>query len=210
MNSIFKEYNNYLTDYFPGLRIQPPLYFKGKFGLRFDLQVGETATADYFEEVISRSKSLFESSFSSTDNVFLLYMKPKWKKRKIRFGNYCFKQVDQLDRAEVSYSIVNNIYEKGDAHNVAILKLTTERISYLNILTAIANTDFPPRQPRFQMFGGEKVYFINASKNLIFYMYDDRGLDIIASKADILKPIYSKFNGWILDTNRTQIDEMFQ
>jgi len=210
MNDGIKEYKKYLADHFPGLKIQKPLFFNGKFGLRFDLQVGETDTEDYFKEVISRSKSLFEMAFASTDNVFLLYMKPKWKKRKIRFGNYCFKQIGQLNKDEINYSIVNNVYEKGDAYNLAVLKLTTERINYLNILTAIANTDFPPRQPRFRVVGGEEIYFINTSKNLIFHMYDDRGLDIISPKVEILKPIYSKYKDWILDVNRTQIEKMFQ
>lgn len=39
-------------------------------------------------------------------------------------------------------------------------------------------------------------------------MYDDRGLEMIASEAKTLKPIYSKFNDWILETNREKIDKM--
>jgi hypothetical protein len=210
MNAIIKEYKKYLAEYFHGLKIQKPLFFNGKFALRFDLQVGETATEDYFREVIKRSTSLFEVAFDPKDEIFLVYRKLKWKKGKIRFGNYCFKQVSQLKKSEINYSIIHDLYEKGDIQDVAVLKSTVKQINYFNILTAIANTDFPPRQPRLHILGSEEIYFINTSKNLIFHMYDDRGLDIIASNVETLKPIYSKYRDWILEVNRGQIDNMFQ
>lgn len=53
-----------------------------------------------------------------------------------------------------------------------------------------------------------EIYFVNITKRIIFHMYDDRGLDIIASDVETLKPIYTKFNNWILDYNRIQIDAL--
>jgi len=209
MNDIKKDYQKYLTTQSPGDKIQLPLFFNGKFALRFDLQVGEPEAEDYFKEVIKRSVSLFEISFDPTDKLFLVYKKFKWKIGKIRFGNYCFKQIDELKRSEIDYSVVESLYKKSDEYNVAILELTVNRINCRNILTAIANTDFPPRQPRLHSTN-EEIYFINTSKNLIFYMYDDRGLDIIAADVKTLKPIYSKYNDWILEENRAQIDKMFK
>lgn len=43
-----------------------------------------------------------------------------------------------------------------------------------------------------------------------FRMYDDRGCDIWANSVDILRPIYTSLNDWILDYNRHEIDLMFQ
>lgn len=96
--------------------------------------------------------------------------------------------------------------EKDDIFNTALIKIKANRINYKNILTAIANTDFPPRQPRFRFFSNVEIYYVNTTKNLVFHMYDDRGLDIIASESKTLKPIYSKFNDWILEANREKID----
>lgn len=208
MATIKQEYRQYLEDNFRGQKIQKPIFFNGDFGLRFDLQKGETDTDEYFAEVVKRSTSLFEAAFDPDDNLFLIFRDYKWKRRKIRFKNYCFKQISNLRKEEVVYSIIKNVYEKDDIFNTALLKLKTNRINYKNILTATANTDFPPREPRFRFFSNVEIYFVNTTKNLIFHMYDDRGLEMIASEAKTLKPIYSKFNDWILETNREKIDKM--
>jgi hypothetical protein len=50
LKSIKREYKNYLKDNFHGQKIQAPLFFNGNFGLRFDLQQGETGTEEYFTE----------------------------------------------------------------------------------------------------------------------------------------------------------------
>jgi Domain of unknown function (DUF3885) len=106
--------------------------------------------------------------------------------------------------------VVRYLYNnsKDDIYNVALLKLKANKIHYENILTAIANTDFPPRQPRFKFMSSVEIYFINTTKNLIFHMYDDRGLDIIAPDSKTLKPVYTKFKDWILEVNREKIDKM--
>jgi Domain of unknown function (DUF3885) len=210
MAALNQEYRKYLNDNFPGQEIKAPLFFKGNLGLRFDLQKGETGEEEYFVEVSKRSTSLFEAAFDPNDNVFLVFRDYKWKRRKIRFANYCFKQIDDLKKNEVDYSVVRNLYEnkKDDIYNVAVLKIKANRINYKNILTAIANTDFPPRIPRFKFLSSVEVYFINTTQNLIFHMYDDRGLDIVSSDAKILKSIYTKYSEWILDANREPIDKV--
>jgi len=206
--TIKQKYRQYLEENFKGLKIRTPIFFIGDFGLRFDLEKGEPDTDEYFIEVVKRSTSLFEAAFDPDDNLFLLFQEYKWRRKKIRFENYCFKQISALRKEDVVYSVIRNVYEKDDIFNAALLKLKTNRINYKNILTATANTDFPPRQPRFQFFSNVEIYFINTTKNLIFHMYDDRGLDIISSEAETLKPIYTKFNDWILEANREKIDEI--
>lgn len=39
-------------------------------------------------------------------------------------------------------------------------------------------------------------------------MYDNRGLDIMAPDVETLRPIYIRFNDWILAFNREEIDKM--
>lgn len=92
MISVQQEYNQYLSANFKDQKIKSPLFFNGKFGLRFDLQVGNINSKDYFIEVIKRSTALFEASFNETNEIFLLYRRHKRKRTKIRFTNYCFKQ----------------------------------------------------------------------------------------------------------------------
>jgi hypothetical protein len=211
-----QEYRKFLDDNFKGLRLRKPLFYSCDFGLRFDLQVGETDTDEYFQEVTRRASTIFQTAFDNSDKLFLVFMDYKYKRRKIRFSNFTFKQVDSLEKIEISYSKEFRLYEpddKFDVRNIAIIKLTTDRVNNKNILTAIGHTDFPPRQPRLDKNGfltGKEIYFVNIDKKLIFHMYDDRGLDIISADKEILRPIYKKHNDWILDYDREQIEKQFE
>ncbi|GGD36435.1 DUF3885 domain-containing protein [Flavobacterium orientale] len=211
-----QEYRKFLNDNFKGLRLRKPLFYSWDFGLRFDLQVGKTDTDEYFQEVTRRASTIFKTAFADSDNLFLVFMDYKYKRRKIRFSNFSFKQINSLEKTEISYSKELQLYEpddKFDIRNIAIIKLATDRINYKNILKAIGHTDFPSRQPRLDQNGfltGKEIYFVNIDKKLIFHMYDDRGLDIISADKETLRPIYKKHNDWILDYDREQIDKQFE
>jgi len=232
-----QEYREFLNDNFEGLRLRKPLFYNWDFGLRFDLQTGETSnssrqildgegnvipqigdtdTDEYFQEVTKRASTIFKAAFDNFDNVFLVFMDFKYKRRKIKFSSFTFKQVDNLKKFEVSYSKEKRLYEpvdKFDIRSVAIIKLTAGRINFKNILTAISHSDFPPRQPRLDNNGfltSKEIYFINIDKKIIFHMYDDRGLDIISADKETLRPIYKAHNNWILDYDRKQIDKQFE
>jgi len=211
-----QEYRQFLSNNFNGLRLRKPLFYSWNFGLRFDLQIGDTTTDEYFKEVTKRSTTIFETAFDKSDKVFLFFLDYKYRRRKIRFSNFVFQQIESLKETGVSYLKEKRLYEpndKLDIRNVAIIKTILEKINYGNILTAIGNTDFGTRQPRLEQssyFTAKEVYFVNIDRKLIFHMYDDRGLDIIAADKETIRPIYTKHNDWILDYDREQIDKHFE
>lgn len=215
MQTTKQEYRKFLSSNFKGLRLGKFLFGSWDFGLRFDLQVGETDTDEYFKEVTRRSSTIFQTAFDDSDEVFLVFMEYKYKRTKIRFSNFTFKQINNLKKTEISYSKETRLYEpddKFDIRNIAITKLTVDRINYKNILTAIGHSDFWPRQPRLgnESLTSKEIYFVNIDKKLIFNMYDDRGLDIISADKETLRPIYKKHNDLILDYDRKQIDKQFE
>jgi len=217
VKTLKQEYIEFLSDnFFKGFQLRKPLFYSWDFGLRFDLQVGETNTDEYFNEVVRRSATLYELAFDNLDSVYFVLMDREFKRNKIRFSNYAFHQLSGLLKSEISYTKVTNLYfpnDKFDKRNIAIIKLSPDRINYRNILTAIAHSDFPPRKPRlddFGMFTAKEVYFVNIDKKLVFNMYDDRGLDIIASDVETLRPIYDKYKNWLLEYNKKQIDKIFE
>jgi len=208
--TVKQECIDFLKTHFEGFKIQQPLFYNWKIGLRFDLQVGETNTDEYFIECVKRASTLFEAAFSPADKVYLILLDFKYKRRRIRFSNYCFKQIKDLNKNEVTYSEIKRLYDsedRFDIRNQAIVTSSVDRINYKNILTAISHVDFPPRKPSYGFLSSKQVYFININKKLIFNMYDDRGLDIIASDKASLLPIYHMYNNWILDYDRENIDQ---
>ncbi len=189
------------------------MFFNWENVLRFDLQVGKTNTDEYFQEVEKRATALFEAAFKPEDKIYLVLQERTGKRGKIRFTNYSFKQIKGLTEEEVTYFKVHRLYEpadKTDIWNVAVTKLKTDRVNYHKILAAISVMDFPSRQPRLDCRGfltHKEIFFLNIDRKLIYYMYDDRGLDIVAKDKETLMPIYHRFNDWILECNRAQIDD---
>jgi len=209
------EYTKFLDSNFKGIEIKKPLFYRWNIGLRFDLQVGKTNTDEYFRIVQKRANTLFESAFKSDDEIFLVLNEFKRRKRKIRVRNFIFSQIKNLEKNKIGYRRLLRLFDvdKFDRWNQGIIKTTIEQFNYKNILAAIGNNDFPSREPRLDLLGGftsKEIYFINIKKSLIFHMYDDRGLDMIASDVKTLHPIYEKYNDWILDDDRKIIDEQMK
>ena len=216
MLTVKEEYRLLLRNNFNGLRLRKPLFYSWNTGLRFDLQVENTNTDEYFEEVNRRASTIFQTAFDSSDKIFVIFMDYKYRRQKIRNSNFVFKQIQNLKNTEITYTKEKQIYqpdEKFDIRNVAIIKTLVERVNFRSILTAIGNSDFPERKPRLEIssvFSAKEVYFINIDKKLIFNMYDDRGLDLIAAEVETLRPIYEKHNDWLLEYDRKKIDNMFK
>jgi len=234
--TVIQEYRKLLADNFKGLRVREPLFYNWENGLRFELQIGDISnsirkivdsegnivsskvvvdTEEYFQEVTNRATQIFLSAFDKSDKVLLLLMDYKYKRRKIRITNFIFNQIKSLKKAEVSYSKESRLYERNDRfdiRNIAIIKVSVDRINFKNIIKAIACKDFPPRKPRLDKYGyltSKEIYFLNIDKKIILNMYDDRGLDIISTNKETLRPLYIKYNDWILDHDREKINNMF-
>jgi Domain of unknown function (DUF3885) len=52
------------------------------------------------------------------------------------------------------------------------------------------------------------LHLFDFDLQILFHPYDDRGMDIIGNKS-LTKQIYEKFNDWLLDYDRTVMDNYF-
>ncbi len=206
--NINQELKIFLKTNFNGLIVKQPLFYNWPIGLRFNLQTNSSDKKEYFDEVIRRSTKLFEKAFDQTDNLFIIFIQFKWRRRKIRFGNYFFKQIKGLNKREIDYKRITRLYEKNDIDdiwNVAIIKATGDRLNFTETFKAIANKDFS-RDPNIP----GQIYLINLDKKIIFNMYDDRGLDIVSADKEALKPLYAAFDHWLLDYDRAEMRKRFE
>ena len=53
------------------------------------------------------------------------------------------------------------------------------------------------------------VYFADSKNVVMYHLYDDRGLDVVAKEREALLSVYEEFNSWILDYDRDVIDKVF-
>ncbi len=208
--------NKYLQKNFPSLEIKSPLFYNWDYGLRFEIGLPtipifkdkEVFNREYFEKALLRAKKLFEATFEPNDRVYAVFQRYSDGRQKIKRNNYVFKSITQFDKIEVFK--IKNLYKDFDErednrrehyHRIAV-HTKLNNIDYSNIINRAIHKDF----------GGGFIqsFFINIDKGIIYYLYDDRGLDIIAKDKNTLKKLYLEFNDWILDYNRKKIDSVFK
>ena len=54
------------------------------------------------------------------------------------------------------------------------------------------------------------VYFVCSKDNVLFHLYDDRGADLCAEKAENISHIYNRLNDLILECDKEKIDSIFK
>lgn len=205
-----REYYKILQEKFSNINLNKPLFYNNQFGLRFSLQENELNVEDYFENCYNRSIELFENLFSKDDEVLIVLNEYKWRNRRIRKYNFLFKQIKDLKLHELEYKK----FKKNNYTNIwnqVILKTNIDKIKYKNIFKAIINIDFPSRVPRMdncKNISNKGIFFLNIENEIVFHMYDDRGIDIIANNIETLRPMYVKFKDWILSNDLPKIEKI--
>lgn len=204
VENIFK----YLEKNFPA--------FSGGIYLRFELgDPYDNGTDQRINQVIYRVTTLFEEVFNKDDMIYL-YIKDFGEYDDPMFGNTTPHYLDELidghkyQETEL-YFYDEDLNDEGETIEVVIpykVKTLIDKVSsirYKEILTGIGHYE-QGREPSI----GQAVYFINTETNVIFNMYDDRGCLIISKDKDKLYPLYRKYNDWLVDYWRDDMDDFFR
>ena len=209
--------NIYMNTFFPKLKLQKPLFYNWKYGLRFEIGLESLPTMkdfdkgvlnlEYFQKALNRAKALFKYVFDEDDEIIIVCQRYAKNRQKIKRYSLCFTAIENLKQKKVESYKFRNLYvdehdtKKEHWHRIAV-HLRTDEVDYEALLRRLIYTDFGAYGP--------EIYFINKNKNIIFNLYDDRGLDIIATQKADLENIYQKFNRWILEYDRKEIDRMMR
>lgn len=205
---------SYLRQKFPSLPLASPLFYNWPIGLRFELgdptdegPVWESTT--YFEALHLRARTLFETAFAPEDVCIVASVEHRnWKMgRNPRRRDTLFHVArwQNLGIGRPSGRVRRPEPKAERTISMDWAETSRRQLDYDTILRRIARTDFPVFTGGF---AGD-VFLINLSRNVIFHMYDDRGLDLIATKLETLAPIYNSHNAWLLDYARARMDRAF-
>lgn len=221
------ELRKYLNKFFPGLCLKPSLYNQWDIGIHFELGErmyqfldDDIPNLDMFERVYIQALSIFNYLFSEQDEILLVTnvyhrkcntnrLRPTkvydrfLKNRELKFN---LKQetlpfvFDDEDGAEEYYT--SQFY----------LKCQKRDLDYLLLIKATCNEDFLLKPKLGGMNGSyyPDVFFINTTKNIIFFIYDDRGCEVIANNKEAVVPLYKEYKEWVSEYNREEIEQNLQ
>ena len=202
---------HYLTTHFPNLELCAPLFYKTAVGIRFEIGAPDIPSHDprYLKFVYMRSQILFNQVFSKNESMFLVVNSTELKDKlsQTSEGIDVFrKYLTNKNRfEEVKHIELPHVYgdENLTTHRYFLLCKVSD-VDYKGLLTAIGNNDLGV-EPKVK----EEVFFINTENHVIFHLYDDRGLDIVAEEKQVLRGLYHRYNDWIFNYDRNKIDLIF-
>lgn len=196
----------YLSENFPGLILNAPLFYRWPIGLRFDLGGRATAPQEV-EEVMRRSTALFEAVFSLEDSCIVVSQDWPCDDKVSHLSalfDFSRNYSARLERPQGCVEVQEAEEPEIGPHTLTWVEQPARTFRYDLILGGIANADHA-RTPAVK----GRVYFVNPRTNVIMHMYDDRGLDLIAKTKDALYSLYHDFNAWILEYDRARIERTF-
>ncbi|AZZ94124.1 DUF3885 domain-containing protein [Hahella sp. KA22] len=208
--------SSYLQNNFKGLALAPPLFYRWPIGVRFEIGAPETGVwsdfengvlnTHYFENAVRRARSICHAAFSESDDVDVVYEIIGHRRHKIKRKSYVLRQISDSARKNVTFESEKVDGKRGLYRKTAyVTGVTSGEVDYANIFLSIVNTDFPQRSPSLR----GRCYFVNRTKDMILHMYDDRGMDVIATDRSALRNVYVRCNDWILEQDKPSIDALF-
>jgi hypothetical protein len=214
MNNI-ESLNQYLKTNFESLQLCKSLFYNSKVGIRFEIGNPDIDYSDnrYIQFAYIRSILLFEEIFSPNTEIYLIvnehietdYITKENHGTNV-FNEYLIdkNKIDEVDCVKLPYCYQEEGEEIEFNTYRYCLSCKVRDVNYRGLIASIANQDMGIKPST-----NDEVYFINKNEKIIYNLYDDRGLDIVAKEKENLMKIYVKYNDWILDYDRKAIDQTF-
>ncbi len=211
----YSNLDNCLLNDFAGIELKNPLFYNASVGIRFEVGGNINVHEKRVEQIIHRGVTLFNAVNQENDELYFVLFMDSWDEHPVStFESEVFKvfatYINGVDVKQVCKKEMEYRYKDTDEDDDTVTirysaKLKVRDLNIDNLISAIAN----------RTIGNEvrnivgDIFLVNANKHIIFYLYDDRGLDIIAKNKESLKGIYAQYNDWILDFDRERIKEIF-
>ncbi|MCT8140293.1 DUF3885 domain-containing protein [Anaerobacillus sp. CMMVII] len=210
---VFREY---LKTTFPGLVLKPSLYHQWDIRIHFEFGEGMyqynndgSLNLEMFERVYSQASSIFNYLFSEEDEIILatnVYHRKSYKnnRRRVKVYERFLKNKDVKYKVKVeTLPFAFDDEEEADEYYTSqfSVKCRKRDINYQLLLKASCHEDFPLK-PKFGGNNGSyypDVFFINVSKNIIFFIYDDRGCEVIADNKEVIRTLYKAYKDWVAE-----------
>lgn len=210
--------NDFMKQHFNDLNLNPPLFYNWPIGIRFEIALpgrDKHTNPDNLLQIKERSTKIFEDVFNPEDDLFFVTDITCEKQDSFlqkKPSNIYKKYVrNKSILRKLQHKIIPDSVEEDMVIHRFVLPCKTKDIRYMPLFVAIGHEDFyQPATILKGHWGKYEIYLVNRTKKIIYHLYDDRGLDVIAANLEDLPMLYEKKNDWILDYDRETIDRTFK
>ena len=184
-------------------RLVHPVFYNAPIGLRFEIGDPELpvylkggANPNYLKKALERTTALFHALPEAWDILRFDCFTENNKK-----GIRSFRAASALPASE---EVVCDVYEQDRPMIESYWRI--DSTAFVDrLFAAIIYADIGGNQEELT----SSVHLMNTRNNVLFHLYDDRGLDIVGGDKGQLYPLFQDFNDWILDYDRERIGKIF-
>src|SRR5699024_5356301 len=128
-------------------------------------------------------------------------------------------RIDLYDKKEIKETIKRLQFVEPEEKVLNEFEADREKITHYELYWSLNDIDRSVetviREVILADIGGlsclaSAVYLLSPDEKILFYLYDDRGLDVVSKYKRKLYPLYETFNDWILEYDRESIDKIFK
>jgi len=189
-----------------------PIFYHCPIGLRFEIgnplatiYTGNIPSTKYVKDALSKAIELYENTRFEFD--ILLWEVYSQDKANAPNQLQRFIELTQLTAPQEQKSERAYLDENMDDHTKKTSYYWDLQLQHLNV-TGLFQEIITADLGGFAELASS-VYLFDTKTNIIFHIYDDRGLDIVAQNKEALFHLYRDNNSWLLDYDRERINDMF-
>ncbi|WP_145053127.1 DUF3885 domain-containing protein [Paenibacillus xylanexedens] len=201
----------FINEHLSNIIFEPPFYYNNDFSIRFELGPPNSNIDNdtYYKVVRERILALFLGIFKEKYPVYIVGISFEpigdldgYIEGAIDFGQYFANHSIEHFLNKEDYD--DETLELTGHYKFYSLECKLSEIDYIDLLGLIGG--FTQKNS----YLNSRIYFIDPQSQLVFHIYDDRGLDIVSPTKEALLYLYKEFNDWILDYDRKEIDKIFK
>jgi hypothetical protein len=171
------------------------LFNQWPVGIRFEIGINQ----------VSRATTLYEFAFGNADDCILVSQDWTTGEEIVSRSTPLFATPGILPRDSTQgESVEVSPFDEGP-YRLTWMRLSPLAFNAPRMFQAIANRE-QDGMPKVS----SGVFVIDPRSKIIMHMYDDRGLDIIATELKTLRPLFESFGDWVLDNQRHRISFRFK
>lgn len=213
MNNI-ENLKKYIENNFQDLKLTRPLFYNSNVGIRFEIGDSSKDDKEYLKGVCERSTKIFEDVFKPDSEIFIVVKSYEALGEYDEDCNFHLyeerQQSPEIEHIIKKYIQNDKVIKEIESTVEPIAELDELNEEFLTRTYCICCTTKDVNYKDMLMEFDYETYFIDKTSGIVYFMYDYRGLDVIAKNTKDLYHIYNKYNDWILDYDKKQIDSLFK
>src|SRR5690606_6265092 len=182
-----------------------------KYYLRFELgDPFENGTKKRVNQATKRATELFEDHIEESSEVYILIYDLN-DEMLARTANYLHEilSTEEIEHETYNEQLALRYFDhetdiEWTKGKLSIYLADRNIITYSEIVNGIANTEMG-----FERAVHQLVYFYQTKSKKWFWMYDDRGCLMFSDEIFDLRENLKKFDNWIVETQRSEMEKQF-